>query len=149
MLSLTDAGLLACDPANRRVYAASTAVPRVHGYSGDGTLLWITELPGVEGAVIERTEAGVKWSLPEGKSTFGSVVTLSIVPQGHLLVQYEEQEWEQGAGDGPVVGSFLIDRCQWSDPCHIGVRRIATNHHLRRRLRLRYGCRTGTGGQGV
>ena len=109
MLSLTDMGLLACDSANRRVYAASTAVPRVHGYGGDGTLLWTTELPGVEGAVIERTAAGVKWRLQEGKSTFGSVVTLSIVPQGHLLVQYEEQEWEQGAGDGPEVGSFLID----------------------------------------
>ena len=109
MLNLTDVGLLACDPANRRVYAASTAVPRVHGYSGDGNLLWTTELPGVEGAVIERTATGVKWSLPEGKSTFGSVVTFSIIPQGHLLVQYEEQEWEQGVGYGPVVGSFLID----------------------------------------
>ena len=109
MLDLTDMGILACDSANRRVYAASTAVPRVHGYDGDGTLLWVTELPGVEGAVIERTEMGVKWSLPEGRSTFESVVTLSIVPNGRLLVQFEEQEWEPGAGDGPEVGSFLID----------------------------------------
>ena len=109
MLKLTDMGILACDSANQRIYAASLAVPRVHGYSGDGTLLWITELPGVEGSVIERTGTGVRWSLPEGKNTVESVVTLSVVPEDRLLVQYEEQEWEQGAGGGPTVGSFLID----------------------------------------
>ncbi len=109
LLNLTDMGLLACDSANQRVYAASTAVPRVHGYSGDGTLLWTTELPRVEGAVIEATPRGVKWSLPEGRSTFESIVTLSVVSEDRLLVQYEEQEWEQGAGGGSEVGSFLID----------------------------------------
>lgn len=109
MLNVTDKGLLACDSANQRIYAASTAVPRVQGYSGDGTLLWTTELPGIEGAVIEATPAGVKWSLPEGKSTFESIVTLSVVSEDRLLVQYEEQEWEQGVGWGSEVGSFLID----------------------------------------
>ena len=109
MVALTDQGLLACDPAGQRIYAASTAIPQVQGYSGDGTLLWTTELPGLEGSVIERTAAGVRWSLPEGRNTFESVVTLSLFPNDRLLVQYEEQEWVQGAGSGPVVGSFLID----------------------------------------
>ena len=108
MLSLTDQGLLACDPAGRRIYAASTAVPQVHGYGADGTLLWTTELP-LEGSVIERTAAGVRWSLPEGRNTFESVVTLALLPNDRLLVQYEEQEWVQGAGSGPQVGTFLID----------------------------------------
>ena len=109
VLAVTDMGLLACDSANQRVFVASLAVPRVHGYSGDGSLMWTMGLPGVDGAVIEPTGRGVRWSLPEGKSTFGSVVTLSIAPEGRLLVQYEEQEWTQGVGNGPTVGSFLVD----------------------------------------
>ena len=109
MLTLTDLGLLACDPAGQRVYVASTAIPQVQGYSGDGTLLWTTELPGLEGSVIERIAGGVRWSLPEGRDTFESVVTLSLLPNGRLLVQYEEQEWVQGAGRGPEVGTFLLD----------------------------------------
>ena len=34
---------------------------------------------------------------------------LSVVPEDRLLVQYEEQEWEQGTGGGAKVGLFLID----------------------------------------
>ena len=109
MLNLTDMGLLACDSANQRVYTASTATPRIQGYSGDGDLLWTTELPGLEGSVIEQTPRGVRWSLPEGRSTFERIVTLSVVSADRLLVQYEEQEWDPLAGGGSQVGSFLID----------------------------------------
>jgi len=109
MLSLTDMGLLACDSASQRIYTASTAVPQIQGYSADGNLLWTTELPGLEGSVIEQTPIGVKWSLPQGRSTFERIVTLSVVSAGHLLVQYEEQEWDPLAGGGSEVGSFLID----------------------------------------
>lgn len=109
LLNLTDIGLLACDSASQRVFTASTAVPQVQGYSGDGTLLWTTELPGLEGSVIERTPTGVRWSLPEGRNTFERIVTLSVVSADRLLVQYEEQEWDPLAGGGSDVGSFLID----------------------------------------
>lgn len=109
MAAATDDGLLACDGTYHRVYAVSRAVPRVHGYSAGGALLWDLELPSVETAVITREPHGVHWEPPIGRNTNDRPVTLIPTSGGRLLVQVQEGVWGQATDPSTVARTFLID----------------------------------------
>ena len=109
MANATDDGRVVCDEEHGRIYALSRAVPRVRGYSTDGALLWETELPGVEIAIIVDEGSGISWSAPQGRSTNDRPVTLLAVPGGQVLVQCQEGVWGEATDLEAVARSFLID----------------------------------------
>jgi hypothetical protein len=87
---LTDVGRAICHEDSGSVIVAGVSTPIVRRYTRTGALLWEAEIPGAATPIITRTSRGVRFTAPEGKDFSDIVVSLSISPEGAVLVQFGE-----------------------------------------------------------
>ena len=112
MLNLQFAeGKVACDAANQLiVYASSAAIGEVRAYQPDGRALWRVVIEGVKTSIVTDGGGGA-YSVripPEGVH---SLVSLNIVPQVGIVVQYSHRTAAQIDAKEPVtdIQTIIID----------------------------------------
>lgn len=110
MAALTAWGLIFCDAASNSVYVPPTSVPTVRRYSPAGELMWESEVPGMAPSTVRRSASGVTWTRPKDRENPHTMISLSTLRSGQLLVQYGEVAWRTGVPEDAVdVRSVVYD----------------------------------------